>query len=76
LERLIGTALGRDYKDFDSFLPTGVEIKRGKRLTFKIPNGKRFIRCDSIGDDYSEAAILERKQANCHVQRNSGNAYR
>jgi len=64
LEGLIDTALGHGCKDFDSFLAAmkaaGVEIKRGKHLAFKIPNGKRFIRCDSLGDDYSEAAIMER----------------
>ncbi|MCM1104981.1 MAG: hypothetical protein NC409_12850 [Clostridium sp.] len=38
----------------------GVEVKRGKHLAFKIPNGKRFVRCDSLGDDYTEAAIMER----------------
>ena len=61
---MINTALGHGCKDFDSFLAamkaTGVEVKRGKHLAFKIPNGKRFIRCDSLGDDYSEAAIMER----------------
>ena len=64
LEGLIDTALGHGCKDFDSFLAAmkaaGVEIKRGKHLAFKIPNGKRFIRCDSLGDDYTEAAIMER----------------
>ena len=38
----------------------GVEVKQGKHLTFKIPSGKKFIRCSSLGEDYSEAAILER----------------
>ena len=64
LEGLIDTALGHGCKDFDSFLAAmkaaGVEVKQGKHLAFKIPNGKRFMRCDSLGDDYSEAAILER----------------
>ena len=64
LEALIDTALGHGCKDFDSFLAAmkaaGVEVKRGKHLAFKIPNGKRFIRCDSLGDDYTEAAIMER----------------
>ena len=32
----------------------------GKHLAFKIPSGKRFVRCDSLGADYSEAAIMER----------------
>lgn len=63
LEGLIDTALGHGCKDFDSFLAAmkaaGVEVKQGKHLAFKIPNGKRFVRCDSLGDDYSEAAILE-----------------
>ena len=64
LECLIDTALGQGCKDFDSFLAAmkaaGAEVKRGKHLAFKIPNGKRFVRCDSLGDDYTEAAIMER----------------
>jgi len=64
LERLIDTALGHGCKDFDSFLAAlkaeGVEVKWGKHLAFKIPNGKQFLRCDSLSDDYTEAAIMER----------------
>ena len=64
LEQIIDTALGQGCKDFDSFLAamkaTGAEVKRGKHLAFKIPNGKRFVRCDFLGDDYTEAAIMER----------------
>ena len=64
LEQMIDTALGHGCKDFDSFLAAmkaeGAEVKRRKHLAFKIPNGKRFIRCDSLGDDYTEAAIMER----------------
>ena len=64
LEQIIDTALGQGCKDFDSFLAAmkaaGLEIKRGKHLAFKIPNGKQFVRCDSLGDDYTEAAIMER----------------
>ena len=64
LEGLIDTALGQGCKDFDSFLAdmkaVGAEVKRGKHLAFKIPNGKRFIRCDSLGDNYTETAIMER----------------
>ena len=64
LEGMIDAALGHGCIDFDSFLAAlkaaGVEVKRGKHLAFKIPNGKRFIRCDSLGEDYSEAAIMER----------------
>ncbi len=64
LEQMIDTALGHGCKDFDSFLAAmkaaGAEAKRGKHLAFKIPSGKRFIRCDSLGGDYTEAAIIER----------------
>ena len=63
LERMIDAAL-TGCKDFDSFLAAlktaGVEVKRGKHLAFKIPGGKKFIRCSSLGEDYTEAAILER----------------
>ena len=64
LEVLIDTALGQGCKDFDSFLAAmkaaGVEVKQGKHLACKISNGKRFLRCDSLGVDYSETAIMER----------------
>lgn len=64
LEALIDTALGQGCKDFDSFLAAmkaaGAEVKQGKHLAFKIPSGKRFVRCDSLGDDYTETAIMER----------------
>ena len=63
LEQIIDAAL-TNCKDFDSFLAAlkaaGVEVKRGKHLAFKIPGGKRFVRCDSLSEDYSETAILER----------------
>ena len=64
LEQIIDTARGQGCKNFDSFLvamkTAGVEVKQGKHLAFKIPNSKRFVRCDSLGADYSEAAIMER----------------
>ena len=63
LEQIIDAAL-TNCKDFDSFLAAlksaGVEVKQGKQLAFKIPGGKRFVRCDSLSEDYSETAILER----------------
>lgn len=64
LEGLIDDVLHDGCKNFDSFLAAmkaaGAEIKCGKHLAFKIPGGKRFIRCDSLGENYSETAILER----------------
>lgn len=63
LERMIDAALA-DCKDFDSFLAAlkaaGVEVKRGKHLSFKIPGGKKFVRCSSLGEGCSEGAIIER----------------
>lgn len=63
LERMMDAALS-DCKDFDSFLAAmkaaGAEVKQGKHLSFKIPGSKKFIRCSSLGEDYSEATIMER----------------
>lgn len=64
LEQLIDGVLDTGPKDFDSFLAAmkglGAQVKCGKHLAFQIPGGKRFMRCDSLGADYSEAAICER----------------
>ncbi len=53
-----------DCKDYDGYLAalhaSGVEIKCGKQLAFKLPDGKKFTRQDTLGDDYSVEAILER----------------
>lgn len=63
LKRIMDAALS-DCKDFDSFIAAmkaaGAEVKRGKHLAFKIPGGKKFVRCSSLGEDYSETAIMER----------------
>jgi len=51
-------------KDFESFLAAlqeaGAEVKHGKQLSFKLPSAKRFTRQDTLGDNYSFEAILER----------------
>ena len=51
-------------KTFEDFLAgleaSGVEIKHGKQLSFRLPGGKKFSRQDTLGDDYSYEAILER----------------
>ena len=63
LPELIDDSL-RGCKSFDEFIAamkaSGMEIKRGKHLAFKIPGGKKFIRCDPLGDDYTEDALRER----------------
>jgi len=49
---------------FDVFLAVlksaGCAVKRGKHLSIKPPDGKQFIRCKSLGADYTEEAIRER----------------
>ncbi|MCD8367236.1 MAG: relaxase/mobilization nuclease domain-containing protein [Clostridiales bacterium] len=64
LEQMIDAALTPDCKSYEDFLTAmraaGVEVKTGKHLAFKIPDGKRFIRCDSLSEDYTENAIWER----------------
>ena len=38
----------------------GCEVKRGKYLSFKLPDAERFIRVKSLGEDYTEEALRER----------------
>ena len=64
-DKITTTISGDDTKStFDGFIAAmknaGCEVKRGKHLAFKIPGGQRFIRCKSLGEDYEEAALLER----------------
>ena len=52
---------GMSFEDFIAAMTAaGCEVKRGEYLAFKLPEGKKFIRCKSLGDDYTEDAILER----------------
>lgn len=39
---------------------SGCEVKHGAHLAVKLPQGKRFIRCDSLGKSYTEHALLKR----------------
>jgi len=63
LEQMIDAAL-ENCKDYDSFITSlkaaGCEVKYGKHISVKIPNASRFARLKSLGDDYTEEAILER----------------
>ena len=49
---------------FEQFLgamhSAGCEVKRGKYLSFKLPDAERFIRVKSLGEDYTEEALRER----------------
>jgi len=63
LEQLIDSVLPA-CKDYESFvaamIAAGCEVRRGKHLSIKIPGAERFTRLKSLGDDYTEEAILER----------------
>ena len=51
-------------KDFDNFLRLlqgqGYEVKRGKYVSFRAPGQERFTRCKTLGEAYTEEAIIER----------------
>lgn len=61
---MIDTALEQKPADMDAFLAllrdAGCGVKSGKHLSIKPPGAQRFLRCKSLGDDYTEDAILER----------------
>jgi len=63
LEQMIDMAL-ENCNDYNSFLANlktaGCEVKRGKYTSVKIPGASRFARLKSLGEDYTEEAILER----------------
>lgn len=44
----------------DALRKAGCEVKHKAHLAFKLPQGKRFIRCDSLGENYTEHALLQR----------------
>ena len=60
---LIDNSISADM-DFEQFIlrlkEQGVDVKRGKQISLKIPGAERFARLDTLGDNYSEAAIRER----------------
>ena len=61
LREAIDDALARQPKDFEELLTMlqrgGWEVKRGKRISLKGKGQERFKRLDSLGEDYSEAAL-------------------
>ena len=49
----------------------GWEIKHGKQMSFRAPDGKRFLRLDTLGENYSEKAlrdVLDGKRAHTPYQ--------
>ena len=63
MERIIDDKISQS-KNYDEFLnelqAAGVEIKQGKNLALKLPGAKRFVRCNSLSDEYLEQAIKAR----------------
>lgn len=61
LREALDAALARQPKDFEELLTMlqrgGWEVKRGKRIGLKGKGQERFKRLDSLGEDYSEAAL-------------------
>lgn len=44
----------------DALRKAGCKVKHKAHLAVKLPQGKRFIRCDSLGENYTEHALLKR----------------
>ncbi len=65
-EKLVGildsaVRKSQSYEDFKSrVLTMGVEIKEGKHLAFRHPDGQRFLRGINLPGNYSKEKILER----------------
>ena len=61
LREAIDIALMEKPANMEAFLKllsdTGWEIKRGKQLSFRKHGQKRFMRMDSLGEEYSEEAL-------------------
>ncbi|MCQ2401466.1 MAG: relaxase/mobilization nuclease domain-containing protein [Lachnospiraceae bacterium] len=59
----IDDALNTNPDGFDALMKwleeTGWTIKRGKQLSFLAPDGKRYMRLDTLGPEYSEEALRE-----------------
>ena len=57
----IDDALARNPDGFDALMKwleeAGWRIKHGKQLSFLAPDGKRYMRLDTLGSEYSEEAL-------------------
>ena len=65
-------SVGMGFPDFLVVLrKAGCEIKVGKQYSVKPPGSKKFFRLDTLGDDYSYDAIIERLTGKRSVTRHS-----
>ena len=70
LRMIIDAALRMQPDGFDALMPlledAGCHIKRGMHISIKPPEGKRYIRLDTLDSEYDEAS-LRRTLAHDHV---------
>jgi len=70
LRMIIDTALRMQPDGFDALMQlledAGCRIKRGAQISIKPPEGKRYIRLDTLGPEYKEAS-LRRSLTGDHV---------
>ena len=70
LRMIIDTALRIQPDGFDALMQlledVSCRIKRGAKISIKLPEGKRYIRLDTLGEEYEEAS-LRRTLARDHV---------
>ncbi len=61
LRMMIDSALRLQPDGFDALMQlleeAGCLIKRGAQISIKPPNGKQYVRIDTLGDEYSERAL-------------------
>lgn len=76
LRAMIDDALAQKPTTFDELLQFmmdhGVEIKRGEHIVLRAPDGKRFIRFNSLGEGYTNdalQAVLEGKKEHTPAKR-------
>jgi len=57
----IDNALQQNPEGFDALMKlleeAGWKIKHGKQISFKAPDGKRYLRMDTLGPEYTEDSI-------------------
>ena len=68
LREAIDIALTQRPKDMEALLQQlifmGWEVKRGKHIALRKPDQKRFKRMDSLGEDYTQEALVSIMQGN------------
>ena len=75
LRMTIDAALRMQPDGFDALMQlledAGCWIKRGAQISIKPPNGKRYVRLDTLGAEYTEAALRSALRTRFHQAPNS-----